>query len=56
MTRSPALLKMGPQEAVIHEVEKDQLWESILRLRRTSSPGGGLPVRKPTPEKRRSLR
>ena len=31
MTRSPALLKMGPQEAVIHEMEKDQLSESILR-------------------------
>ena len=29
MTRSPALLKMGPQEAVIREMEKDQLWESI---------------------------
>ena len=55
MTRSPTLLKMGPQEAVIHEVEKDQLWESILRLRRTTSPGGGLPVRMPPPYKRRSL-
>src|SRR5215203_3016647 len=29
MTRSPALLKMGPQEAVIREMENDQLWESI---------------------------
>jgi DNA-directed RNA polymerase sigma subunit (sigma70/sigma32) len=29
MTRSPTLLKMGPQEAVIREMENDQLWESI---------------------------
>ena len=29
MTRSPALLKMGPKEAVIREMEKDQLWQSI---------------------------
>src|SRR5215211_7607321 len=32
MTRSPALLKMGPQEAVIREMEKDQLWESIQAM------------------------
>jgi len=29
MTRSPALLKMGPQEAVIREMDSDPLWESI---------------------------